>query len=83
MILRLLVDGKFVFNFRSKANLSDNSIASICTPMKNASARPSLSYQSKSRIISFQVTENEILLIIKSLDPNQVHGWYNTSIKMI
>ena len=36
-----------------------------------------------SRIKSFQVTENVILQIIKSLYPNKVRGWNNVLIKMI
>ena len=32
---------------------------------------------------SFQVTENDILPIIKTLDPNKAHGCDNISIKMI
>lgn len=31
----------------------------------------------------FHVTENDILLIIKSLDPTKAHGCANLSIKMI
>ena len=36
-----------------------------------------------SRIKSFQVTENVILQIIKSLDPNKARGWNNLLIKII
>ena len=32
---------------------------------------------------SFSITEKDILVIIKSLDPNKSHGWDNISIKMI
>ena len=49
----------------------------------NASALPSPSYQTKSRIISFQVIKNDLLPIIKSLYPNKAHIWDNMSIKMI
>ena len=34
-------------------------------------------------IESFHVTENDILAIIKTLDPNKAHGCNNISIKMI
>lgn len=61
MILRVLVDGKFVFNFRSKANLSNNSIASKCTPMKNASALPSLSYHGVTNPWSYHGHTNQKL----------------------
>ena len=31
----------------------------------------------------FHITKNDILLIIKSLDPTKAHGYDNLSIKMI
>ena len=43
----------------------------------------SFSYRIGSRINSFQVTEKDILAIIKTLDPNKAHGCDNISIKMI
>ena len=53
------------------------------TLMKNTSALPSSSYKTNSRIKSFQVTENNILEIVKSLDPDKAHVCDITSIKMI
>ena len=79
----LLVDGKMVSDFGKKANIFNNFFASICTPIDNTSCLPSFSYRTGSRIKSFQVTENDILAIIKSLDPNKAHGCDNISIKMI
>ena len=49
----------------------------------NASCLPSFSYRKQNRIKSFHVTENDILTIIKTLDPNKAHGCHNISIKMI
>ena len=37
----LLVVGKFISHFRTKANLINNFFALICTPIKNTSAIPS------------------------------------------
>ena len=79
----LLIDGKFVSGFCEKANIFNNFFASICTPIDNASCLPSFSYRTGGRINSFHVTENDILAIIKSLDPNKAHGCDNISIKMI
>lgn len=47
---------------------------SICTSIESASGLPSPRYQTNSRIKYFQVTENDILHITKSLDPKKVHG---------
>ena len=41
------------------------------------------SCRTSSRINSFHVNENDILAIIKTLDPNKAHGCNNISIKMI
>ena len=78
----LLVDGKMVSDFCKKANIFNNFFASICTPIDNTSCLPSFSYRTGSRIKSFQVTENDILAIIKTLDPNKAHGCDNISMKM-
>ena len=43
----------------------------------------SFTYKTGSSIKSFHVTENDILAIIKALDPNKTHGCDNISIKMI
>ena len=79
----LLVDGKLVSDFCKEANIFKNFFVSICTPIDNTSCLPSFSYRTGSRIKSFRVTENNILAIIKTLDPNKAHGCDNISIKMI
>ena len=62
---RLLVDRKFVFDFYEKANVFNKVFSSICTPIKNASILPSFPYRRKS----FNISEKDILSILKSLDP--------------
>ena len=66
-----------------KSNIFNNFFVSIWTPIDNTSCLPSFSYRTRSRIKSFQVTENDILAIIKTLDPNKAHGCDNIFIKMI
>ena len=80
----LLVDGKLVSEFcKKKQTFLITFFASICTPIENASCLQSFSYRARSKIKSFHVTENVILAIIKTLDPNKAHGCDNISIKMI
>ena len=69
--------------FVKKANIFNNFFASICTPIDNTTCLPSFSYRTGSRIKSFHVTENDILAIMKTLDPNKDHGCDNISITMI
>ena len=78
-----LLDGKLVSDFCKKANIFNNFFASICAPIDNTSCLPSFSYRTWSRIKSFHVTENDILAIIKTLDPNKAHDCDNIFIKMI
>ena len=55
----------------------------ISTPIDNASCLTFFSYRTGTRIKSCHVTENDILAITKTLDPNKAHGCDNISIKMI
>ena len=79
----LLADGKLVSDFCKKANIFNNFFASICTSIDNKSCLTSFSYRTRSRIKCFHVTENDILAIIKTLDPNKAHGCNNISINII
>ena len=67
-ILSLFVDGNTISDFCAKANIFNNYFASICTPIKSASDQPLFLFKTNTRINSFNVTESDILSIIKSLD---------------
>ena len=54
-----------------------------CTSIKNASTLPSFLYRANTRIQGFNISEKDILRIIKSLDSTKAHGYGNLSIKMI
>ena len=79
----LFVNGNFVSDFNSKANLFNNFFASICTPIENASLLPTLTYKTDKRIKSFNINDIDIISIIKSLNPNKAHGYDNLSIRII
>ena len=55
----------------------------ICTPIQNTSILPPFFRWANARITSCHVTEEDIVLIIKTLDSSKAHGWDNISIKMI
>ena len=57
--------------------------ASICTPIKNSSVLPPLTYRTNKKLNSLRISEQDILLIIKALDSSKAHGYGNLSIKMI
>ena len=79
----LLVDGKLVSDFCNKANIFDNFVAFMCAPIDNASFLPSFPFRTGSWIKSFHTTENDILAVIKTLNPNKAHGCNSISIKII
>ena len=78
-----LVNGKFVSDFREKANLFDNFSASIHTLIKKPRVLSQFSFRTNARITSFYFTKKDIFLIIKILDPPKAHGSDNISTKMI
>ena len=78
----LLVNGQFVSDFCTKANLFNNFFVSICTPVKNSSVLPLFSYRTNARITLFHFAEEDISLI-KNLGPAKACGCGNISIKMI
>ena len=79
----MFVDGSFVSYYCKKANLFNNFLVSICTPIKNDSVLPHLLHKTNTRINSFRVTNKDILSIIKSLDSSKSHEYDNISMKMI
>ena len=73
----LFVNGKSISGFCEKANLFNNFFASICTSIKNSSLLPLFLYRTNARIILFDITDDDISLIIKNLDPVKAHGCDN------
>ena len=68
-------------DFSKKGNIFNNFFSSIWTPINYPSYLIFFSYRTDSK--SFRVTENDILAIIKTLDPNKAHSCDNISIKTI
>ena len=50
--------------------------------MVNSSTLPKLSYKTQKRLSDIEIKEDDILLIIKNLNPNKAHVWDNVSIRM-
>ena len=74
---------KVISDFKKKTNLFNSYFASQCTSVSNSSVLPYIGFHTKARRNSFSITENNILVVIKSLDPNKSHVWDNIPIKMI
>ena len=79
----ILVNSELVSHFKQKANIFNNHFASLCTPVKNGSKLPSLSYKTEKRLTFFDIKNDDILLNIKSLNVNKARGWDQLPIRMI
>ena len=80
----LLEDDKFVTDMKTKADIFNKFFAEQCTPLKNDSKLPSNQiYLTQSRLGSLNFNEDEILKIIKALNPHKAHGYDDISIRMI
>ena len=79
----LLVQNKFIIDFKEKAELFNNHFTSQCTPLLNNSELPPLVFRTNSRISSVVITCNEIKDIIAGLNTNKAHGPDNISVNMV
>ena len=80
----LLEDDKFLTNMKTKADIFNKLFADQCTPLKNDSKLPSNQiYLTQSRLGSLNFNEDEILKIIRALNPHKAHGYDDISIRMI
>ena len=61
----VLINGELASDFEQKANLFNNCFASQCTPIKNGSKLPSLSYKTEKILTSFDIKADNIFPIIK------------------
>ena len=77
------VNGVYVTDTCQKADLFNEYFADQCTVIDNTSTLPEFSPKTNASLNHINITENEILSIIRSLNHNKVHGWDGISIRMI
>ena len=73
----------FVTNFQTKANIFKNHFVEQCSLISNDSVLPNSVSRCNYSLSSVEITGENILSIIRSLDPKKAHGWDNISINMI
>ena len=77
-------DDKFVTDIKRKADIFNKFFEEQCTPLKNDSKLPSNQiYSTQSRLVWLNFNEDEILKIIRALNPYKAHGYDDISIRMI
>ena len=79
----LLENGLFISDFTEKAQIFNYYFLFQCTTI-NTGSRIQLNFPNPSTCISdFPVSDEKIMNIIKSLNPNKAHGWDGISVRMI
>ena len=63
----LNVNDKITSNFDKKAELFNSHFASQCTPINNSSVLPPLEYKTNGRLVSVNIKEDDIYLILRIL----------------
>ena len=79
----LLENGIFVTDFTEKAQLFNDYFILQCTTIDTGSEIPQDAPVPATLISDFIISEEKILSIIRSLNPNKAHGWDEISVRMI
>ena len=69
-----IINDFVVSDFTTKVNLFNNFLASQSSPVRNYNTLPNFCYKTQKRISDIEIKEDDILLIIKNLNPNKAHG---------
>ena len=82
MLPPLLVNDSFETNFLSKANIFNEHFSNQCSILNNNSTLPQFSFLTNSRIDNIIIDHDNILKIIKDLNPAKAHGNDGISLRM-
>ena len=78
------MNGKIITDFNEKANLFNKYFSSQCNPLPNDSKLPeNQTYITETKLSSFNIEDEDIYKIIKTLDINKAHGHDEVSIRML
>ena len=83
MIPPLLEKGLFVTGFTEKAQIFHDFFILQCTTIDTGSEIPRDAPVTTTLINDFVISDEKILNIIRSLNPNKAHGWDEISVRMI
>ena len=84
LIPPLLVGNQLVTDFLVKANLFNDYFSQQCTTVDNdSSIPPNTTFATEQKLSTLEFCTDDIVKIIKSLDPNKAHGHDEISIRML
>ena len=80
----ILYNNKFVVNCKEKACLFNEYFLEQCKPIANNSVLPDyINYKTESKLTTIIFSNDDILSMIRAMNPNKSHGFDNISIRMI
>ena len=83
MIPPLFGNNSFETDFLKKVNMFNNHFANQCTVLNNDSVLPEITFASDCRINYFLIQHDNVIKIIRDLNPAKAHGYEGISIIMI
>ena len=79
----LLENDMFVLDFTTKAEIFNDYFILQCTVIDTGSTVPNDVPFHAPQLTTFHISDEKILRIIRSLNPNKAHGWDDISVRMI
>ena len=79
----LLENDIFVLDFTAKAEIFNDYFIQQCTTIDTGSELPPTLVPNAPLLTDFSISDEKILNIIRSLNPNKAHGWDDISVRMI
>ena len=79
----ILLNNKFITDFKEKANAFNLYFANQCSLLDNGSCIPEIRYKTNQRLLNIKFSNNDVYKTIKNLNPNKAHGFDRILIKMI
>ena len=70
----VLVNNVFIMNCREKAKLFNDFFSKQCTPIFNSSVLPTINFLTDKRIDDISIQSDEIIRLIRNLNPNKATG---------
>ena len=83
IISPLIENDMLVLDFTAKVEILNDYFIQWCTTIDTGSELPPTSVPNTSLLTGFSISDEKILNIIRSLNPNKAHGWDDISVRMI
>ena len=79
----LIENDEFILDFTAKAEIFNDHFAKQCSTINTGSQIPQQTLSMAPPLTDFHISNEKILSIIRSLNPDKAHGWDDISVRMI